>query len=160
MTLPVVAKSKADTCQCHGSKMMVHTGLPTQPAVKLPTFSHPVTAVAFAPAECNSCSAAEGSGRDLLAVGLESGALQLWGLLMNVTASSCAHIGNARTVSCSRLALILVNLQAKLCRSPKIMPVFCLTQRLFSCCRSRTFMGGAQSYGALRSHQEIVLDLL
>lgn len=78
----------------------MRTGLPTQPAVKLPALLHPVTAVAFAPAECSSRSAAEGSGRDLLAVGLESGDLQLWGLRNNVIASGSAQIGNATTVRC------------------------------------------------------------
>ena len=79
----------------------MRTGLPTQPAVKLPALSHPVTAVAFAPAECGSRSAAEGSGQDVLAVGLESGVLQLWGLQKIVTASGSAQIGNVTTVRCS-----------------------------------------------------------
>ena len=107
------------------------TGLPTQPAVKLPALAHPVTAVAFAPAECPSRSAAEGSGRDVLAVGLESGALQLWGLRNSVTsaASGSAQIGNATVVRCSGLAFMLISLQLKLCRSPKATPVCCPMQR-------------------------------
>ena len=138
------------------------TGLPTQPAVKLPALAHPVTAVAFAPAECSSRSAAEGSGRDVLAVGLESGALQLWGLRNSVTAaaSGSAQIGNATVVRCSGLAFMLISLQLKLCRSPKATPVCCPMQRPPCCCRSRAVMGGARSHGALCSHQEAVLDVL
>ena len=138
----------------------MHAGLPTQPAVKLPALAHPVTAVAFAPAERSSRSAAEGSGTDVLAVGLESGALQLWGLRKNGTASGSAQIGDASTVRCSGLAFMLISLQLKLCRSPKAMLVCCPMQRLFCCYRSRAIMGGAQSHGALCSHQEAVLDML
>ena len=109
----------------------MHIGLPTQPAVKLPAFAHPVTAVAFSPSACTSRSAAEGSGRDILAVGLESGALQLWGLHKNVTASGSAHTGSPITVHCSKLASRHVNMQARLCRRPKTMPVCCRMQGCF-----------------------------
>ena len=154
-------------CECQGkarhlsvycSKMNVHTGLPTQPAVKLPAFAHPVTAVAFSPAVCDSRSAAEGSGRDLLAVGLDSGALQLWGLRKDVTASGSAHTGNAITVHCSGMACILAGEAVQ--KPQDHTTVCCPMQRLLRFCRRRAFMGGAHSYGALRSHQEVVLDLL
>ena len=97
----------------------MHTGLPTQPAVKLPALAHPVTAVAFAPAECDSYSAAEGRGRDLLAVGLENGALQLWGLHKSVTASASAHIGNLIIVRCCGLALLACTSASKAVQKPQ-----------------------------------------
>ena len=62
-------QSKPDTCWCDISEMMMCAGLPTQPAVKLPALTHPVTAVAFAPPDCGSHSAAESTGRNVLAVG-------------------------------------------------------------------------------------------
>ena len=76
-------------------------------------------------------------------MGLENGALQLWGLRKSVTASGSTQIGDAITVHCSGLAYMLASLQAKLCRTLQAMPVCCLMQRLLRCCRSRAVMGGA-----------------
>ena len=47
---------------------------------KLPQMAAPVTSVAFAPRSAAGCSGCSGSGRDVLAVGLESGDLELWSL--------------------------------------------------------------------------------
>lgn len=67
-------------------------GVSSQPALKLPAFASPVTAVAFAPASCSSCSP-QSSDMDVLGVGLESGALQLWGLQRHSKGDAVGYAG-------------------------------------------------------------------
>ena len=72
---------------------LFHAGVPSQPVLKLPAFAAAVTAVAFAPASRSSSSLPHSSGTDLLAVGLENGGLQLWGLQRQAKTSSTSYIG-------------------------------------------------------------------
>ena len=76
----------------HHYKRLFSPGVPSQPALKLPAFAAPVTAVAFAPASCGS-SRPQRSGMNVLAVGLESGGLQLWGLHRKAKDSASGYTG-------------------------------------------------------------------
>ncbi|BDA40643.1 Elongator complex protein 2 [Coccomyxa sp. Obi] len=64
--------------------------LPSTPVAKLPQMAAPVTSVAFAP-RTQSSSSCSNSSRDVLAVGLESGELELWSLTWQPATTAHSH---------------------------------------------------------------------
>jgi len=86
-----------------GSKSVV----PERPSLTLPPFPSPVTAVEFAPCELEQQGGQGRRGCKVLAVGLESGGLQLWGVQQEVVPAATqqpglqAQQGPGERVSCT-----------------------------------------------------------
>lgn len=80
--------------------------LPSAPAAKLPAMAAPVTSVAFAPRATAGGGGCSGGGRDVLAVGLESGELELWSVTWQPGSAA-----DGRPLSCTGASLHIFLIQ-------------------------------------------------